>query len=157
MSDAENIYFYIAYEPYSEDRDLTIYLDSDLNASTGSSKSYWNSCGAEYRIEATIYGTDNSNPESFDASIYDWDQSQTIVEEGSGNIIGSHPCVLDFDQNMAVEFSIKRSVFPSLGSSIRIGAYLDSYYSDYKGLLPQGESSSSYGYVTTEMLTVDLE
>lgn len=157
MSDAENIYFYIEYEPFLQDRTLTIYLDSDLNASTGSSKSYWNSCGAEYLIKAPIYGTDNSNPGSFDASIYDWDQSQTIVEEGSGNIIGSHPCVLDFDQNMAVEFSIKRSVFPSLGSSIRIGAYLYCYDPDYEGLLPQGESSSWSNYVKTEMLTVDLE
>lgn len=160
-ADTKNLYFYFEYEPYSEDRDLTIYLDSDLNASTGSSKSYWNSCGAEYQIEATIYGTDNSNPGSFDASIYDWDQSQTIVEEGSGNIIGSHPCVLDFNQNMAVEFSIKRSVFPSLGSSIRIGAYLNTSFFGgsiyYGGILPQRDSPSGSSYLKTEMLTVDLE
>lgn len=149
--DTEYLYFYVEYKSDYYNRNLSLYLDADLDASTGYDCGYWTNSGAEYRIEGSVASY------SENAYVYDYNQSQTIAQEGSGVIIGSDPVTLE-NGNQAIEFSVKRSVLPTLGDSVKIGAYLSNSSWYYRaGILPQGESSSSNGYVQTEMLTVNLK
>ncbi len=154
-ADTKNLYFYFEYIPFSShDRSMRLYLDTDLNASTGSKQVYWTDCGAEYQLEGTLYRANSNNQASFDADIYDYVQSKTIAQKGSGAIISSFPIVLE-NGNTAIEFSIKRDILTLLGNSFKVGS--DYSAPSFGGILPQGESSSWSNYVKTEMLTVDLE
>lgn len=155
-TNANYLYFYITYKRQYQDNAFEIYLDADLNASTGYNYSYWLNCGADYKISGIIPDSNNSNPASFDAYIYDERKNQVIAEQGSGAVVGSHP-VENADGTYGIEFAVKRSAIPELGNKIRIGAFLDhSGYNGYRGILPQGENSSYNSYAKTNMLTVDL-